>query len=173
MCTVSLRKHFEATNRLIVPSEFDGLLQEKFHQLSLREGFGSARDVYDVVYKDIKSAWNTSYSMTTRSHGPMLESYIVQAFKPLLDFPQNGGRPLLSSSRSCSPPLSAALYATSASSAQAAVVNTHIVRAVEAAVDDTEHPECNHREAGVTAEDLRAVEAAREFELEVAAFVFF
>ena len=60
-CLVSLRSKFQKDEDLNIPEYLNHLLLEYFAQLSSLDGFASARDVYEVIYKKMSTEWQAAF----------------------------------------------------------------------------------------------------------------
>ncbi len=167
-CLVSLRSKFQKDEDFIIPEYLNPLLLKYFAQLSSLDGFASARDVYEVIYKKISTEWQASFDFTPGGSlckdPPMSEEIIRHAFDAVIaerckltefKMSQQAHYPPSAGFRSSQPPMQPPSTATNVEHFD------NPTREEDASVA------CNH-EQGATAEQLRMVEEARQSEMEVA-----
>ncbi len=176
-CLASLRSKFHKDEDLVIPEELNPLLLEYFTQLSSLDGFASARDVYEVIYKQISTQWKAAFDFTPSGSlcdpPPMSEEIIRHVFDAVIaerrkltavQMPQHAVHERSSGSRGFQPPMQHHHQ-------QPHIAITKMVKHLFEHVHNPAREEdasvaCDH-ELGATAEQLRMVEEARQFEMQV------
>ena len=181
-CLVSLRSKFQKDEDLIIPEYLNHLLLEYFAQLSSLDGFASARDVYEVIYKKMSTEWQAAFDFTPSGSlcdpPPMSEEIIRHAFDAVIaerrkltavKMSQQAHYPRSAGSRGSPPPMQH--HNQQPQPAMANFVKRLVEHVHIPAREEDASVACNH-EQGATAEQLRMVEEARQFEMQVARAFF-
>ena len=87
-CLASLRSKFQKDEDFNIPEYLNHLLLEYFAQLSSLDGFASARDVYEVIYKKMSTEWQAAFDFNPSGSlcdpPPMSEEIIRHAFDAVI-----------------------------------------------------------------------------------------
>ena len=176
-CLASLRSKFQKDEDLIIPDDLNRLLLDYFTQLSSLDAFASARDVYEVIYKQMSTKWKAAFDFTPSGSlcepPPMSEDIIRHVFDAVIaerrkltavHAPHHALHARSAGSRSSQPPMQ-----HHHQQPHHAITNIvkHLVEHVHNPVrEEVASVACDH-ELGATAEQLRMVEEARQFEMQV------
>jgi hypothetical protein len=180
MCVESLCRKFCKEDNLIIPDSLHHLLRDSFNALYILDDFQSAREVHDVIYKKLRTEWMDDFDLSPGGgfQAPELnDAHIRKAFAPVIAERQRSTELRRMSAGSLpardQQQRGKQARADDVQLQQRVIVDTkqHIHQefktlALDSELGDGPSCACKH-ELGATEEQLRMVEEAKQFEMEV------